>query len=561
MTASSRPVADAPQRDRAAGEAARACPVLVVGAGPVGLCAAIDLAQQGVPVLLVTDNEIMPTGSRAVCYAKRSLEILDRLGVGEACVRKGLAWETGRVYLGERQVYSFHLQPERDHERPAFINLQQFYLERFLLERARALPNLELRWGHRVVAVAQTGETVRATVEAAGRRYHLDAAWLLACDGAHSTVRRLIKAPVHGVAPRDRFLIVDVVTDADLPVERRFWFDPPFHRGRAALMHKQPDNVWRIELQLAPDAVPAEEMQPEKLMPLVRTMLGAHGACELKWVSLYAVTQQRLERLRHGRILFAGDAAHQVSPFGARGFNSGVQDTDNLAWKLKLVLDGRAPETLLDSYSDERVAAAEENLVSDRGTIEFIAPADAASRAFRDAVLSLAPEYGFARRMVNSGRLATPCVYGERLNTPDHERFFGGLKPGAPASDAPVAVNGAAGWFLRQTGNRFYGMYFTDGDMPAAAIAELDRLYTGAIPVVPLIVAPPGGVRKRLPAGWCVVEDLRGLLQQRFDGMPGSFYLLRPDQHVAARWRRFDPALARIALARATGTPSPRGQA
>lgn len=542
------------------GNAAAMRPVVIVGAGPVGLCAAIDLAQQGVPVLLVTDNDTMPTGSRAVCYAKRSLEILDRLGVGDACVQKGLAWETGRVYLEDRQVYAFHLQPEPDHERPAFVNLQQFYLERFLLERAQALPNLEIRWGHRVIALQNAESGVTLEIDAAAGPYRLDTAWLIACDGAHSTVRRLIGAQMRGSELRDRFLVADVVIDTDFPAERRFWFDPPFHPGRSALLHKQPDGVWRVELQLGLEASPAEEMQPEKLIPLIRTMFGVQGQCELKWVGIYTIANRRLERFRHGRILFAGDSAHQVSPFGARGFNAGVQDTDNLAWKLGLVLAGRAPQSLLDSYSEERVEAADENLASDRGTIEFIAPGSSASRAFRDAVLSLAPEYGFARRIVNSGRLSSPCRYGNALDTPDTDNFFSSLAPGAPVDDAPVRATGADSWFLRHTGSRFCGVYFTDGGMSKEIAANFRKLCADPIPVALLIVVPSGGARQAVPAGWTVLEDAQDLLRQRYDGSPGTFYLLRPDQYVAARWRRFDLAQVRAAVVRASGNPPVKGR-
>ena len=150
--------------------------------------------------------------------------------------------------------------------------------------------------------------------------------------------------------------------------ERWFWFDPPFHPGQSVLLHREADNVWRIDFQLGWDADPEAEKQPERVMPRIRAMLDSQGYAqigfELEWVSVYTFPCRRMASFRHGRVLFAGDAAHQVSPFGARGANSGVQDADNLLWKLQLVLDGAAPAALLDSYSAERAFAADENLLN-----------------------------------------------------------------------------------------------------------------------------------------------------------------------------------------------------
>jgi 3-(3-hydroxy-phenyl)propionate hydroxylase len=249
--------------------------------------------------------------------------------------------------------------------------------------------------------------------------------------------------------------------------------------------------------------------------------------------------------------VFAGDAAHQVSPFGASGSNSGMQDADNLGWKLKLVLDGLAPEALLDSYSDERVQAAQENIDSDRQTIEFIAPANPASKQLRDAALALAADYGFARRLVNAGRLSTPCVYGSALNTVGSDRFAGTMAPGAAAADAPVTVGGRPGWLLRHLGERFCGLYFCGKSLSAQLAAQLAQLAGDAIGVTPLVVLAHGTRAPAVP-GLIVLTDTHGVLTQRYDGAPGSFYLVRPDQHVAARWRSFDPARVREAVMRAT---------
>lgn len=524
-------------------------PVIVVGAGPVGLAAAIDLAMQGQRVLLLDDDDTVSVGSRGLCYAKRALEILDRLGCGDAVVDKGVTWNVGRTFHGNDEVFRFNLLPEADHHRPGMVNLQQYYLEEFLVRRAEQLPNLELRWKHKVAGVAPRADGARLQVETADGSYALDADWLVVADGARSPIRRLLGLDIEGKVFQDRFLIADVVMKADFPAERWFWFDPPFHPGQSVLLHREADNVWRIDFQLGWDADPEEEKKPEKVIPRIRAMLGPEREFDLEWVSVYTFQCRRMQRFRHGRVLFVGDAAHQVSPFGARGANSGIQDTDNLAWKLLLVMRGLAPDALLDSYSDERVAAADENLMNSTRSTDFITPKSQVSKDFRNAVLTLAREHGFARGLVNSGRLSVPSHLSDSaLNTPDAEAFEGVMHPGAPLADAPVQAEGRDGWLLEHTGNDFVLLLFAErpGEADAAA---LRALADAAIPVHTRLVVREDGVA---PAGCRVLVDVKGLAAQRLDAKPGTAYLLRPDQHVCARWRRLDAAAVRAAVARAT---------
>ncbi|MDO8375583.1 MAG: FAD-dependent monooxygenase, partial [Aquabacterium sp.] len=313
---------------------------------------------------------------------------------------------------------------------------------------------------------------------------------------------------------------------------------------------------WRIDFQLGRDADPELEKQPERVLPRLRAMLGENTEFELEWVSVYQFACRRIDRFRHGRVIFAGDSAHQVSPFGARGANSGLQDTDNLAWKLKLVIDGLAPEALLDSYSDERVAAADENLLNSTRSTDFITPKSAVSKDFRNAVLTLAGEYPFARALVNSGRLSVPAhLTASSLNTPDSDSFDGVMHPGAPLADAPVRHgDDAAGhdsWLLRHTGNVFQLLLFAPSPdtVDAPTRAAIAALADAPIPVHTLLVCGAAGTA---PAGAQVLVDVKGLAASRCDARPGSAYLLRPDQHVAARWRQLDAAAVRAAVARAT---------
>jgi len=540
--------------DQAASELARH-QVVVVGAGPVGLTTALDLARQGVRVVVLDDDFRLSTGSRAICFSKRTLEIWDRLGVGQRMIDKGVSWNVGKVFFREQEVWRFDLLPEPGHRRPAFINLQQYYAEGYLYEQARQEPNIDLRWKNKVVGVEQRDDGVILNVETPDGAYALHADWLVACDGARSPVRKLIGQESHGRIFRDRFLIADVKMQADFPTERWFWFDPPFHPNQSVLLHRQPDNVWRIDFQLGWNADPVEAVKPENVLPRIRALLGPDARFELEWVSVYTFACERMDKFRHGRVVFAGDSAHRVSPFGARGANSGVQDAENLAWKLKLVLAGQAPEALIDSYSVEREFAADENILNSSRATDFITPKSDISRSFRNAVLNLAKTHSFARSLVNSGRLSLPATYaGSPLNTPDTDAFTGRMVPGAVALDAPVDTQGVQDWWLAQLNGEFVLALFCGDTLPERdTLLALQALRLAPVPVKAVLVASPLCDLSALPKELAAVTDREGCLGKRYDAQAGTAYLIRPDQHVCGRWRTFDTAAVTAAVGRATG--------
>ena len=472
--------------------------VAIVGAGPVGLALAIDLAQYGVPSVVLDDNNVVSVGSRAICWSKRSLEILDRLGVGQKCVEKGVIWKVGRTLHREEEIWSFDLQPDPGHKMPAFVNLQQYYVEDYLVARALEFPDLiDLRWNNKVTGVTQS-DHARLTAETPDGSYSLEADYVVACDGARSPVRAMMGLDFDGELFEERFLIADIEMQGDFPSERRFWFQPNFHSGQSALLHKQPDHIFRIDLQLGWDADPEAERQPALVIPRIEKAVG-HRDFRLDWVSVYTFQCRRLVKFVHSCVIFAGDSAHIVSPFGARGGNGGLQDVDALGWRLAAVCNGKDP-AILTAYDRERQHGADENLLNSSRTTRFMSPAPGAERLFSDAVLHLAARAPFARPLVNSGRLSRPCTYP--LNAPDDPSLPVASRPGAVAPDAPIPQ----GWLIDQLG----------GDPVLLAIGQTAPQVMG---LKTLTLAPTLDLASRY----------LGTKSQ-------ALYLIRPDQIIAARW-------------------------
>lgn len=515
----------------------RHVPVVIVGAGPVGLAMAAELANHRVPVVLLEKGRTSSDGSRAICWSKRSLEICDRFGVAARMMSKGVTWNVGKVYTGSAPdpLYTFDLLPIKAQKFPAFINLQQYHAEEYLVDALAGHPLVELRWGHEVVAVTRSSAGVTLGVRTGEGDFTLEADYVIAADGCRSTLRGLLGLDFEGRTFEDNFLIVDVRMDAPFPAERRFYFDAPFNAGRTALMHQQPDGIWRLDFQLGWDIDRDAALSETNVSAKVRAMLGPDLPFEYEWISLYTFQCRRMRRFVHDRVIFVGDAAHLVSPFGARGANSGLQDVDNLGWKLARVLRGEAPRALLDSYDAERVYGADENLRNSTRATDFMTPKTPAARAFQQAVLQLAEKWPFARALVNSGRLSVPSTLRRSaLVTADEAPFeTPGMSPGSVVLDAPVRCGGRDGWLSELLGGDFVCLVF--GSAP---------------PALP-------GIRT-LTVG-TEITDPDGLLAARYDALPGTTYLVRPDQHVAARWRRFDTDAILRAWRRSLAHETPAG--
>jgi 3-(3-hydroxy-phenyl)propionate hydroxylase len=508
--------------------------VAIVGGGLSGLTLACDLAQRGVECVLLDEDDtigVRGASSRGICYAQKTLEIFARMGIYSRVREKGVTWSVGKTLAGHEIVYSFDLQTTSASEQPPFINLQQFYVEWFLVDRIRELGGCDLRWKNKVVAVTQTSDAVTATVETPAGSYTLSADWLVDASGVNSDIRRGFGLDPHTSRIADRWCITDVRFNERFPAERWTWIEAPFNENRAVWQHPMGDDVWRLDYQMAPDCDPDYVSRPDVAQDRLRAHLG-EVAFELVWVGPYEYRDHLLDEFRLGRVFFIGDAAHVVSPFGARGGNAGVQDADNLGWKLALVLRHEAPASLLDSYDAERRAAAKENLEVASRTARFLAPQSSAERTLRRAAISLASEHAFARFLVNTGRMSVANSYAGSPAVLD----AGWSLPNVPLT-LPSGSPADLVTLTRSVGTSFIGIL-----RPPALevqVADIARLEAARLPLR-FFVFGPGGI-----------GDPSGKLTEVIDTPPGGFALIRPDLHLAARVPDADAARAERALRRA----------
>lgn len=392
-------------------------PVVIVGGGITGLSLACALARYGVKaVLLDEDNTVGVKGasSRGICYTQKSLEIFHRLGIYERIAAKGVQWSVGRTFAGKDEVYSFDLRQQSNFNlstQPPFINIQQFYIEGYLVERIYELGHVDLRWKSRVTGFSQNADVATLTVETPAGSYQIEAEHVIDASGSHTPFHQWAGATMQTRNGDDRWCIADVRFSKHPPVERHTWIEAPFNENRAVWQHLMADDVWRIDYQMAPNAHPEEVSREDVVRQRLQRQFGEDVEVDIVWVGPYAYRSRCLDRLRLGRVFFMGDTAKIVSPFGARGGNTGVADADNLAWKLAAVLRGRASPTLLESYNAERLEAAQQNVQVTNRTARFLRPADGMERCFRTAAISLAKQYPFARALVNTGRMAVANTY------------------------------------------------------------------------------------------------------------------------------------------------------
>lgn len=503
-------------------------PVVIVGGGPVGLTVAAGLSRHGIRSVVLNPLNSVSFGSRAICISRRSLEILEGFGVSGRILAKGLPWAGGRSFWHRHQVLQFQMDAAGRCKHPPMINLQQCFLEQFLIDKLVENDEVEIRWESQVTGVDSLAGSVRLTVQTPEGSYPMDAAYVVAADGARSFVRQALDLRMEGNSYEGRYLIADIQVESQGPVERRAWFDPPSNPGSTVLAHWQPENILRIDYQLRPEETDAEELEESRVRARVDAhleMLGEKKDYRLLFFSVYRAHCLTLPNYRHNRVFFAGDAAHLVPIFGVRGLNSGIEDAGNLVWKLALAVRGLATDRLLDSYSEERVFAANENIRQARKSTLFMTPPSRGYEVMREAALSLAVSNEFARVLVNPRQTTAVSFPSSPLQTPDSEEWPGGIAPGAIVPNL---------W---------------TGDVHLLDLFGLD-------PIV-LLRGGNASADRWLEnyAGEIKFQVITLIADQAELGLdkPGWGYLVRPDGHVAARWRQFNAETLIAAFERSIG--------
>jgi 3-(3-hydroxy-phenyl)propionate hydroxylase len=522
--------------------------VAIVGGGIVGLASALGLASHGVRSVVLEADDSVCVGSRAICISRRSLEIIARFGALEAFLAKGLPWTGGRSFYRNAEVLHFLMPHDENQRLPPMLNIQQYYIEQFLLDAAERTGLIEVRWQNSVQRITTEPDCMRLKVGTPLGGYELNAEWLLGCDGARSAVREALGLKLQGTTYEGRYVIVDVALRSERPTERLAWFDPPSNPGSTILMHRQPDDVWRIDYQLRDDEDPDDAVRPENVIPRVENhlrMIGERDDWAPIWISLYKANALTLETYRKGRILLAGDAAHLVPIFGVRGANSAFEDADNLAWKLALVIKGVASEALLDSYSAERVLAAHENLHQGMKSTEFMSPPSFGFELMRTAVLGLAIKHSFVRSLINPRQTRPVSYFDSPLNRPagDIDEFAAGPEVGAVLQECPATLfeqgNARKAHLTELVSPGFTAFCFTqEGSVPETLKKLEHSLQAAGVPFRLVTLSRERPFIYSRPAAW----DHTGRLFPMYGASPGTVYLVRPDGHVLARWQRFLPS-------------------
>lgn len=500
------PQFDAPTREGLPKKAS----VAIVGAGPIGMIAALTLARHGIKSTLIEAGSTFNDGSRAICVARSSYNALQMLGVERPFLEKALPYTTGRAFFRGRQFLEFEM-PDTDQERyRPMYNIQQQYIEDYLYRGVATCDLIDMRWQTTCTGLRQDDDGAALTLEDPNGTYTLHSDWLLAADGARSAIRKAMGLRLQGDNFEGRYVIADIKMKMPVKVERFSLFDPERRPGSTVLVHQQPDDIWRIDYQLRAGETEDDALKEENIRASVQQVLdecGYDADWELEWWSIYSANTLLLDQYRHGRTLFIGDAAHIVPIFGVRGFNNGVLDGVNAGWKLAYVLKGLAEETLLDSYDFERRRATLDVFEKSAKSAQFMTPRSEGFVVMRDAALSLALDHPFAGQFANP-RNMTPYDYTDSpLTRPDTDDWPDAPAMGAAAPNAQVEN----GFVLDHMGPDYTLVVF--GDATGLQVLE-------GLPVQIL----------RQPAA--------GNAAKVYGAKDGSAYLIRPDLFIAARWHK-----------------------
>jgi 3-(3-hydroxy-phenyl)propionate hydroxylase len=515
--------------------------VVIVGSGPAGMVLALELARHGVPSVILTSELQVSQGSRAIVFTRRSMEILQQVGVADRMTQHGLPWRFGNSFYRGQRVFRMEAPHDADDRFFPMLNIQQQYMEEYLLDACEASGLIELRWGNKVTHVVQENGFAVATVDTPEGEYQLESQWLVAADGGRSGIRSQMNLEMEGTSYEGFFVIADIKIDLPFPTERLAYFDPDWNRGNTILMHREPHGIWRVDYQLPPGETPEQALTVESLTTRINAqldMIGFGGTpWELDWSSVYSARTLTLPDFVQGHVIFTGDAAHLLPIFGVRGANTAFQDAQSLGWHLAFVVKGLASEQLLRNHSIERVGAAREIIEESGKSTRFMAPPEGGFTLLRNAVLSLSLTQEFVRPLYH-WRTSRPHEYTHSmLNSmvDDNALFQAGPAHGAPPQNICLSADN---YLLDHLGGGFDLLYFTEHDaMPEALCEVVQGVRQQGIPV--RIVAVGSG--QTVAGADTTLSDADGHFRQRYGVVAsGAGYLLRPDQHVCARWLTLD---------------------
>jgi len=522
---------------------------VIVGAGPAGMVTALELARHGVPSVLVSADLQFSQGSRAIVFTRRSMEILQQVGVAHRITENGLPWRCGNsIYRGQK-VFRMETPHDPDDRFFPMINIQQQYLEEYLHDACAANDLIDVRWGNKLVKAENIEGGVKAEIDTPEGPYTLETEWLVAADGGRSEIRSRMNLKLEGSSYESIFVIADIRTDLPYPTERLAFFDPDWNRGNTILMHREPHGIWRVDYQLPPGETPEEALRPESLKQRIDAqlkMIGFEGTpWEMDWNSVYSARTLTLPELVHQRIVFTGDAAHLLPIFGVRGANTAFQDAQSLGWHLAYVLNGHAPEALMQNHSTERVGAAREIITEAGKSTRFMAPPSRGFRLLRDAVLSLSLTEEFVRPLYH-WRTSRPHEYSHsKLNSPcdDNALFTGGPALGAPPQNLQLQHDD---YLLDHLGGSFDLVYAADAQgVPSHTIQAIIELQQQGFPIKLIAISAQA---QAMASGYVTLHDPKQRFQHRYAVPTGGAYLFRPDQHICGRWLQLDAARLKQSL-------------
>lgn len=539
-------------------------PVVVVGAGPVGMAVALGLAQRGISVTLLEAATQVSFGSRAICISRHSLEVADRLGFGDRLADLAVDWVGGRSFYRDREVMRFQMPNEPHSVRAPMVNVSQSELEQIMVDTLAAHPLVTLHWGAQVTGVEQHDDEVALEVTTVEGPVALRAGWVVAADGGRSRVREALGLRLQGLSYEGRYVIADIHWQSDLPAERMVWFDPPSNPGSTVIMHRQPNDIWRIDYQLDPTEDAEAETREDRIRARIAshlTWLGDERPWTLEWHGFYKAHALALDSFVHDRVVFAGDAAHLVPIFGVRGLNSGMEDAEALAWMLAAVVHGSAGPELLAAYSAERHHAWEQNVANAGKSTLVMTPGSHGYRTTRDALLALATERREFSHLIDPRQSSATHARGSVLTVPARPgRQATGLQPGDPVEDRRVELADGKETSLHQLRGTGFGLVgFGLDDAQVRDALDLRTHLATRLPWEDVSLVLVGGGTS--PERAVDVPDPRGELAAAWGAEPGELYVVRPDGLLLARGRSLELADIPAHLAAGGATVAPLGDA